>query len=93
MKAHISTRETQVLHLIAHENTINEIADKLYISPHTAVSHRKSLMVKLSAKNTAGLVRRAFELGLLHIPAHASKTASIIPLQSGKAKTSHIFNS
>ena len=63
----ISKREREVLHLIAYENTAKEIAQKLYISNHTAISHRQNLMSKLSAKNTAGLIRRAFELGLIKI--------------------------
>jgi DNA-binding CsgD family transcriptional regulator len=61
----ISPREHQVLHLIAYEHTAKEIAQKLYISNHTAISHRQNLMEKLHVRNTAGLVRRAFELGLL----------------------------
>ena len=63
----ISSREQEVLHLIAYENTSQEIASKLYISSHTATSHRKNLMEKLNVKNTAGLVRRGFELGFLHL--------------------------
>lgn len=63
----ISEREQEVLHLIAYENTSHEIASKLYISSHTATSHRKNLMEKLNVKNAAGLVRRGFELGLLHL--------------------------
>ena len=61
----ISPREREVLHLIAYEYTAKEIASQLYISNHTAITHRKNLMEKLHVKNTAGLVRRAFELGLL----------------------------
>ena len=63
----ISHRELQVLELIAFENTTKEIAQLLYISKHTADSHRKNLMVKLGVKNTAGLVRRGFELQLLRV--------------------------
>ena len=63
----ISPREHQVLHLIAYEHTAKEIASQLYISNHTAISHRKNLMEKLSVRNTAGLVRRAFELELLSV--------------------------
>jgi len=63
----ISAREREVLQLIAYENTSHEIASKLYISSHTANSHRKNLMEKLDVKNTAGLVRRGFELGFLHL--------------------------
>ena len=61
----LSHREHEVLHLIANENTAREIADKLFISKHTVISHRQKLREKLNAKNTAGLVRRGFELGLL----------------------------
>lgn len=66
MSQQISVREYEVLRLIAYENTINEIADKLYISPHTVISHRKNIMSKLDVRNTAGMVRRAFELGIFH---------------------------
>lgn len=61
----ISQREKEVLKLIAYENTSKEIAQELYISNHTAITHRKNLIEKLGVKNTAGLVRRAFELGIL----------------------------
>lgn len=61
----ISPREKEVLHLIAYECTAKEIAAKLFISNHTAISHRQNLMEKLKVRNTAGLVRRAFELGLI----------------------------
>ena len=67
MKYSISQREHEVLQLIAYENTAKEIAEKLFISNHTAISHRQNLMNKLSVRNTAGLVRRGFELGLLKV--------------------------
>lgn len=54
-----------MLYLTAHEYTITMIADKLFISHHTVISHRKKLLAKLQVKNVAGLVRRGFELGLL----------------------------
>ena len=61
----ISRREEEVLILIANEFTIKEIANELFISPHTAVSHRKNIMAKWEVKNMAGMVRRGFELGIL----------------------------
>ena len=61
----LSLREIEVLDLISQEQTSDEIARTLFISPHTAVSHRKNLFEKLGAKNSAGLIRRAFELGIL----------------------------
>jgi len=67
-QAKITDREQQVLHLIAYELTSAEIAQRLYISVHTALSHRKRLLEKLHVKNTAGIVRRGFELGYLTLP-------------------------
>jgi len=61
----LTRREKEVLHLIIDEHTTEEIADKLFISPATAISHRKSLLRKLNAKNTAGLVKAAYEFGLI----------------------------
>jgi len=62
MKALYPTkREKEVLGLIADELTTKEIAQKLYISTDTVQTHRKNLLVKLQARNTAGLIRRAFE--------------------------------
>jgi len=64
----ISNRELQILLLIADELTMIEIANNLYISLETVKSHRKNLYEKLSVRNTAGLIRRAFELRILSVP-------------------------
>ena len=61
----LSRRETQILKLIILEYTTPEIAGKLYVSKDTIKSHRKNLLRKLSARNVAGLVRRAFEIELV----------------------------
>lgn len=61
----ISRREKEVLQLIVKEFTTQEIADKLFISLKTVESHRANLLAKLSARNTAGLVRIAMENNLL----------------------------
>lgn len=66
----ISPRERQVLELISLEHTMPEVASALYISVNTAITHKRKLIEKLHAKNTAGLVRRAFEYGLLTIPSY-----------------------
>jgi len=75
----LSHREIEVLHLIAHEYTSHEIGDILYISNHTVNSHRKSLQHKLQVRNTAGLIRRAFELGLLKVKERATFRFSVDP--------------
>lgn len=61
----LSRREKEVLQLITQEFTNQEIADKLFISLHTVDNHRSSLLQKLDVKNTAGLVKKAIEHGLV----------------------------
>ena len=62
----ITRREKEVLTLIADECTTEEIAKRLFISTSTVITHRKSLLRKLNAKNSVGLIRSAFELNLLY---------------------------
>lgn len=61
----ISRREKEVLKLIVQEHTTQEIANKLFISLKTVESHRSSLLNKLNARNSAGLVRIAMENKLM----------------------------
>ena len=61
----ISEREMEVLKLISEELTTNEIAEQLFISNNTVETHRRNLLEKIGARNSAGLIRRAFESGLL----------------------------
>jgi len=61
----VSRREKEVLRLIVQEHTTQEIADKLFISLKTVESHRSSLLGKLDARNSAGLVRITLENNLL----------------------------
>jgi DNA-binding NarL/FixJ family response regulator len=60
----LTPREKEVLNLIVEEHTAHEIAIKLFISQCTVETHRVNLIQKLGVKNTAGLVRVAFEAGL-----------------------------
>lgn len=61
----ISKREKQVLQLISEECTTAQIAKELYLSVATIETHRKNLLRKLGLKNTAGLMRFAFENSLI----------------------------
>lgn len=61
----LTRREQQVLQLIACEFTTAEISEQLHISLHTVETHRRHLLSKLGARNSVGLVRIAFEKGLL----------------------------
>jgi len=62
--ASLTLREKEILNLIVEENTTKEIAQKLHICPSTVETHRLKLIQKLDVKNSAGLVRVAFEQGL-----------------------------
>lgn len=61
----LTVREKEVLALIIKEFTTEEIAEKIFVSVKTVESHRSNLMQKLAVKNSAGLVRVAFEKGLV----------------------------
>ena len=76
----LSKREHEVLHLIAYEYTAKEIASKLFISTHTVDSHRKRLMEKLKVRNTAGMVRAAFQKGIISIQELEQKQNALIML-------------
>ncbi len=62
---HITDRELEVLKLIVQEHTNQEIAEKLYISSRTVDAHRRNLLQKTGARNTAGLVKYAFQHNLV----------------------------
>jgi DNA-binding CsgD family transcriptional regulator len=51
----LSNREKEVLKLIALGHTNKSIADKLFISTHTVISHRKNITDKLGIKSVPGL--------------------------------------
>ena len=55
----ISSREKEVLQLIADGFSSKQIAEQLYISNHTAISHRKHLIEKFNVRNTAHLIKEA----------------------------------
>lgn len=61
----LTRREKEVLELIAEGMTNNEIAQKIFISPNTVDTHRKNLLAKLNAKNTAALVKIAIHFELI----------------------------
>ena len=61
----LTRREKEVLGLIADGMTNALIAQKLFISVTTVDTHRKNLLAKLEAKNTASLIRIATQLQLI----------------------------
>jgi len=61
----LSSRERQVLQLVAEGHTTKEIGSILNISPKTAESHRARMMDKLHIHDTASLVRYAVRRGIV----------------------------
>lgn len=65
LKEPLSERELEVLNLLASGKTNAEIAGDLFISIGTVKSHTNSIYRKLDARNRAGALARARDLGLL----------------------------
>lgn len=60
-----SSREIEILHLIAQGLTNNEMSDRLFISKRTIEGHRQSLIEKTGSRNTAALIRFAVLGGIV----------------------------
>jgi DNA-binding NarL/FixJ family response regulator len=61
----LTAREREILKLIADGHTTREIADLLYISFKTVLSHRAKIMEKLGIHNRAELIKYAIRKGLI----------------------------
>jgi PAS domain S-box-containing protein len=62
--AALSSRERQVLQLIATGSSNPDIAERLQISVRTVEVHRRNIMDKLGVKNAAALIKAAMEHGV-----------------------------
>jgi two-component system response regulator DesR len=60
----LSSREREVVALIATGATNREIAERLFLSPHTVKEYTSSVYRKLGARNRADAVRIARQLGI-----------------------------
>jgi DNA-binding NarL/FixJ family response regulator len=63
----LTTREREVLQLIAEGHTSRGIATKLFLSSKTVETHRAHIMQKLNIHNAAGLIRYAIQKGLVEV--------------------------
>lgn len=61
----LTKREKQILQFLAKGKTSNEIADELFLSPLTVDTHRKNLLQKFGAKNSAELVHIAVQQNMI----------------------------
>lgn len=77
MKKLITDRESQILYKVANGLTAREIAHALYISIETVHSHRTAIKCKLNARNTAHMIRRSYEEGILQLTLNAKRNQGI----------------
>lgn len=61
----LSTREFEVLKLLAQGLTLGEIADQLGVAAKTVANHQSAIKQKLGAETGRELVRHAIRLGLV----------------------------
>jgi DNA-binding NarL/FixJ family response regulator len=64
-KEKLSSRQKEVLQLIAEGNSTREIAEKLFVSVKTVETHRSQIMKKLAINDVPGLVKYAIRKGLI----------------------------
>lgn len=63
----LTTRELEVLELLAKGFSTQRAADKLSLSPHTIHTHRKSIIRKLAIKSPTEFVLYAIDFGLISV--------------------------
>jgi len=61
----LTRREKEILAEAALGLTTIQIADKLFISPHTVESHRKNLIEKFKTSNLSSAIKMAYDYGLI----------------------------
>lgn len=61
----LTRREKEILTLIASDLNSSDIAGRLFLSKRTVDNHRANLLLKLDVKNTANLIKKALNIGLI----------------------------
>ncbi len=64
----LTSREREILQLVAEGHTHQEVADQLHISVRTVDTHCGNIMKKLDIHDSAGLVTYAIKNGILILP-------------------------
>jgi len=63
----LTTREREILQLIAEGSSSKKIAEALFISPKTVETHRTHIMDKLNIHNRTDLIKYAIRTGIVDI--------------------------
>lgn len=61
----ISEREREILKMICDEISLKDIANRLAVSEKTIQTHKLNIQNKLNVRGTVGLVKAAYEIGLI----------------------------
>ena len=61
----LSTREIEILVLVAQGNTRQQIAEQLFLSKHTVQWHRKNILTKLQLSSMGEMIKFAIEQKLV----------------------------
>jgi len=61
----VTKREREIITLIAEELTVDEIAERLFLSRYTVETHKKNIFFKLQVKTNTGLIKKALQLGYI----------------------------
>jgi DNA-binding NarL/FixJ family response regulator len=64
-KGVLTTREIEILKLVAKEFNSRQIAEILFISERTVETHRKNILKKTGSSNLVGLIKYAFANNLI----------------------------
>ena len=73
--ASLTSREKEILKLIAKELNNEEIAHKLFISERTVETHRRNIFTKTKTKSIVGLIKYAIKYGFVSQENDAGKSA------------------
>jgi DNA-binding NarL/FixJ family response regulator len=65
LKTYLTPRELEILQCIVNGDSSPEIAEKLFLTIRTVDNYRYNILLKMDAKNTAILVRKAIESGIV----------------------------
>lgn len=60
----LTEREKEIIRLSARGKSSNEIADELFLSPHTVNTHRRNIYKKLRISNIKELIKFAYDEGI-----------------------------
>lgn len=65
LKNILSAREKEIIKKVAEGKSLNEIADQLFVSPHTINTHKKNILRKSHCKNTTELISKCIREGII----------------------------